>query len=188
MIKLKTTSRFFRNEQGSLSVEACFSVPLLAWAVMATFVFFDAFKTLNVAQKATYTVADMISREDTRPIDDDYIDALYETYVYLAGQNGHPSALRITTVVMEVDPVTGDPFLVLEESRGVQYNEMTDIEEIRDRLPDIAPGEQMIIVESVQQWLPAFLVGLTHYNFREIALTRPRFAPRVCWDTLTGCA
>lgn len=186
-MSLRLSSRFFRNEQGSLSVEACFAVPLLAWAITATFVFFDAFKTLNVSQKATYTIADMISREDTRPIDDDYITALHETYTYLAGQSGHPSALRVTTVVMDVDPVTGDAFLVLEESRGVKYDDMTDLDEIRDRLPDIAPGDQMIIVESVQQWLPAFFVGLTAYNFREVALARPRFAPRVCWETMTGC-
>ncbi|MEM6387218.1 MAG: hypothetical protein AAF718_13390 [Pseudomonadota bacterium] len=186
-MKQKFTSRFFKNEKGSLSVEACFAVPLLAWAITATFVFFDAFRTLNVSQKATYTIADMISREDTRPIDDNYIDALYETYTYLAGQSGHPSALRITTVVMDVDPVTGDPILTLEESRGVKYDPMNNIDDIRARLPDIAPGDQMIIVESVQQWLPAFFVGLTAYNFREVALARPRFAPRVCWDTLNGC-
>lgn len=184
-MKLKLTSRFFCNEKGSLSVEACFAVPILAWAIAATFVFFDAFKTLNVAQKATYTIADMISREETA-VDADYITALHETFDYLAGDAG-VNAIRVSVVEMTVDPVTGDNVLALIWSEGVNYDELVDLDPIRDRIPGISAGEQLVVVESVQQWEPAISVGPVRYQFREVALARPRFAPRICWETTAGC-
>ncbi|MEM7718737.1 MAG: hypothetical protein AAF222_06000 [Pseudomonadota bacterium] len=187
MIRLKTSSRFLRNENGSLSVEACFSVPLLAWAIVATFVFFDAFKTLNTTQKATYTIADMVSREEVE-LDDDYVTALHEVFTYLSGQQGGPSAIRVSTVSMRVDEDTGDEFLQLDNSEGILYDDLTAIDAIEDRIPDLAPGEQLIVVESVQQWTPAFGVGLATYQFREVALARPRFAPRICWESQPNCA
>lgn len=179
------TSRFLKNEKGSLSVEACFAVPILAWAIVATFVFFDAFKTLNISQKATFTVADMISREEA-PIDDDYLTALFETFQYLAGDSG-PSAIRVSLVEAALDPDTGDEVLELTRSEGYNYDDLEDLEPIRDLIPILSPGEQLIVVESVQQWTPAFGVGLATYRFREVALARPRFAPRICWETMVGC-
>jgi hypothetical protein len=185
-MRLKTTTGFFRREDGSLSVEACFSVPLLAWAIVATFVFFDAFKTLNISQKATYTIADMISREEVA-VDDNYITALHETFTYLAGGDIGPSAIRVSVVEMTVDPDTGVEELELVWSEGRNYDKLTTLDPIRDRIPGIAPGEQLVVVESVQQWTPAFGVGLATYRFREVALARPRFAPKICWGTTAGC-
>ncbi|MEM7752217.1 MAG: hypothetical protein AAF230_02325 [Pseudomonadota bacterium] len=186
-MKLRLTSRYFRNENGSLSVEACFAVPLLAWAICATYVFFDAFKTLNVAQKATYTIVDMISREEVA-VDDNYITALHETFQYLSGgQALGPSAIRVSVVEMTEDPDTGDEVLELIWSEGRNYDDLDNLDPIRDLIPGIAPGEQLVVVESVQQWTPAFGVGLATYNFRETALSRPRFAPKICWETTAGC-
>lgn len=185
MIRLTPTSRFLRKEDGSLSVEACFSIPLLAWAIAATFVFFDAFKTLNISQKATYTVADMISREEAA-VDDDYITALHEIFAHLAGAQG-PSAIRVSIVEMMVDEDTGDESLELVWSEGRMYDDLTTIDDIEDRIPTLSPGEQLVVVESVQQWTPAFGVGLATYQFRDVALARPRFTPKICWETVTGC-
>lgn len=181
------TLRFLRNENGSLSVEACFAVPILAWAITATFVFFDAFKTLNITQKATYTVADMISREEAA-VDDDYIKSMYEIYYYLAsGGGGGPAALRISVVEMVTDPDTGLDELELVWSEGVNYDALTEIDPIEDRIPGISAGEQLVVVESVKEWSPAFAVGLATYQFSEIALARPRFSPKICWQTTVGC-
>jgi hypothetical protein len=37
-------------------------------------------------------------------------------------------------------------------------------------------------VESEQEWSPAFTVGLASYRFREVAISRPRFAPQLVWN------
>lgn len=172
---------FRRNENGSLSVEVVLAVPLLVWAITATFVFWDAFKTLNISQKATYTVADMLSRE-TQVIDANYLIAMHELYDYLASSPGD-NALRISVVRMVEDPVTLVKSRELVWSQGVGgIAGYTDLTAIESRLPDMAAGDQLIVVESEQQWSPAFAVGLASYRFREVAISRPRFAPQVVWD------
>ena len=181
----KLTSRFARSDDGSLSIEAVFAVPILAWAITATFVFFDAFKTQYVSKRATYTVADMLSREEVA-IDANYLTALREMYDYLANSEGDNN-LRVTVVERKTDPDTGLPFLDLVWSEGVGVERYVNLSVIEDRIPGIALGEQLIIVESEQEWTPAFGVGLANFRFYELALARPRFAPKLCWQTTAGC-
>lgn len=177
---LRLTRRFRRSERGSLSVETVFAVPLLVWAITATFVFWDAFKTLNISQKATYTVADMLSRE-TRPIDADYLTSLHELFDHLS-HSGGDNALRVTVVRMVQDEY-GVKSRELVWSRGVGgLTDHEDLVAIEPRLPDMASGDQMIVVESEQDWSPGFSVGLASYRFRDVAIARPRFTPQVVWD------
>ena len=53
---------FAQDARGSLSVEAALILPLLCWFYVASFVWFDAFRTQNANLKASYTLADMLSR------------------------------------------------------------------------------------------------------------------------------
>ena len=181
MMNFNLTRRFARKEEGGLSVEAVFALPMLVWAITATFVFWDAFKTLNVSQKATYTVADMMSRE-TQTIDGDYLTSMHELFDYLSTSQGD-NALRVSVIAMEEDPSTGLKSYALVWSQGVGgIAGYSDLSVIQSRLPDMSPGDQMIVVESEQEWSPAFSVGLASYRFREVAISRPRFAPQLVWD------
>lgn len=179
-MKVSFMRRFSQAENGSLSIEAVFALPMLVWAITATFVFWDAFKTLNVSQKATYTVADMLSRE-TQAIDGPYLTSMHELYAYLSTSEGD-NALRITVVRMDLDQATGVKSYALVWSQGVGgIAGYTDLAVIQSRLPDMSPGDQMIVVESEQEWAPDFAVGLASYRFREVAISRPRFAPQLVW-------
>ncbi len=175
---------FARNEDGGLSIEAVFALPMLVWAITATFVFWDAFKTMNVSQKATYTVADMLSRE-TVPITDNYMTSMHEIYDFLAGESG-ANAIRVSVVTLATNAATNVDELQLVWSEGVNVPGYADLSIIEDRLPTLSLGEQIIVVETEQEWSPAFAVGLASYRFREVALARPRFAPQLCWDDGTG--
>ena len=179
-MKFRLTNKFSKSEQGGMSVDAMFALPLLVWAVTATFVFFDAFKTLNVGQKATYTVADMLSRE-TDPIDADYLTTMQEMFSYLSNGTRNQS-IRVTVVRMSEDADTGEKFREMVWSQGVGgLSGHTDLQMVEGRLPDMAVGDQMIVVESTQEWSPAFAVGLASYNIHEYAISRPRFAPQLVW-------
>jgi Flp pilus assembly protein TadG len=181
MMRFNTSKWFSKNEEGGMSIEAVLAIPMLVWALSATFVFWDAFKTLNISQKATYTVADMLSREEVA-ITPDYLTAVHEIYDFLAESDGD-NALRVSVVTMTEDPVTLVKTLSLVWSEGVGgIDGHDDITPIESRIPDMSDGEQLIIVESEQEWSPAFSVGLASYRFREVALARPRFAPQLIWD------
>ena len=184
-MRLRWFNKISKSDDGSLSIEAVLIVPILVWAITATFVFWDAFKTINISQKATYTVADMLSRE-TQGIDANYMIAAHETFDFLAGSAGN-NALRVTVVAMVEDPDTLVKSYQLVWSEGVGgiagYGDLTVLE---PRLPDMAAGDQMIVVESEQNWAPAFAVGLTNYRFREVAISRPRFSAQLVWDDGSG--
>jgi Flp pilus assembly protein TadG len=95
-------TRFLRSERGSFTVEAVVIFPLLVWAYTAMFVFWDAFKTQNINLKATYTIADMISREQEQ-ICTDYIEGARSIYAFLnAGDSNHQ--VRVTNVRQIPDP------------------------------------------------------------------------------------
>ncbi len=172
------TTKFSRREDASVSVEAVLILPILIWAVTATLVMWDAFKTLNVTQKATYTIADMISRE-TENISDNYLTSVFEIYGFLAASAGE-NALRVSVVTLVEDEDTNVQTLELLCSRGLGgILDYTNVSQIENRIPTMVPGDQMIVVETEHEWSPAFAVGLASYRFREVALARPRFAPQV---------
>ena len=185
-MKLPLTSRFTHREDGGLSIETIFAIPMLVWAVTATFVFWDAFKTLSISQKATYTISDMLSRE-TNAIDADYMTSLHEIYDFLAGTSGD-NAIRVTVVTKTLNTTTDTEELQIVWSQGVDVTAYTNLDLIRDRLPTIALGEQLIVVESEQDWSPGFDVGLGTYRFRKVALARPRFSPQLVWDNSGGAS
>lgn len=176
--------RFSRDEDGSLSVEAVFAIPFLVIAMTAMFVFFDAFKTQNLSQKATYTIADMLSRE-RNAIDGDYLQAMQELFGFL-NQNGRDNGLRVSVVSMNVDQDTGERTLTLEWSEGTGGQKgHQSIDPILARIPQMAHGDQLILVESFQRWEPQFSSPMKPFTFRETAVTRPRFAPQLKWDGST---
>ncbi|MCV6595269.1 MAG: pilus assembly protein [Silicimonas sp.] len=172
---------FAKSETGSLSVEAVLVIPLLVWALTATFVFFDAFKTLNTSQKATYTIADMISREEMA-ITPNYLTALHETFDFLSKSDG-ANAVRVTVVALREDPETLEQTLEKEWSKGVGGIEGHEtLDTLRDRIPDIAVDDVLIVVETEQEWAPSFAVGLASYRFREVAIAWPRNERQVKWN------
>ncbi|MDD9977045.1 MAG: hypothetical protein OXQ30_04800, partial [Boseongicola sp.] len=154
-MRFNPIEKFKKAEHGGLSVEAVLAVPMLVWVILATFVFWDGFRTINVAQKATFTVADMLSRE-TVEIDNNYLTAVHETFDYLAGETGG-NALRVTVVTKIQDPVTNIEEMQLVWSEGVGgLSGYDDLTILQNRLPDIAVGDQMLVGESEQTWAPAF--------------------------------
>ena len=181
MIDFAFTRPFTRKEDGGLSVEAVLIFPILVWAITATFVFFDAFKTLHVSQKATYTVADMLSRE-TEAVDQDYLTAMHELFGYLSGDSEGTSSMRISVVERGLDE-SGNEETTLVWSQGtggaVPYANMGAI---ANRIPAMMVGDQLIVVETEHEWAPAFAVGLASYRFREITVARPRFSPQLVFD------
>ena len=176
---------FRRDEAGTMSVEACFAIPFLVLAMTMMFVCFDAFKTKNLSQKATYTIADMLSRE-RNAIDEDYLGAMHELYGFL-NQNGKDNGIRVTVVSMEVDQTTGEKTMSLEWSEGTGgHKGHASLTPVLKRIPEMAHGDQLVLVESFQRWVPQFKSPMKPFVFRETAVVRPRFAPQLKWKSIYG--
>jgi len=184
-------SRFAAREDASLSVEAVLVLPLLLWAFLAIFVFFDAYRVKNLALKANYAISDLLSRE-TSVIDMDYIRGSERLYEYLTRVQTD-AWLRVTVVHCTAD--CGESSRTLERDWSRATNEMAalsneDVMELYEPIvPWIPQGERIIVVETSLYYEPPFSKAITGLGARaltDIVMTRPRFAPQLCFEGV-GC-
>lgn len=190
---------FLRGEAAGLSVEAVIVFPLLLWVLAAIHVFWDGYRSSMASIKATYTVSDLLSRQ-TGMLGQARLDqmaALLDTLAGggRAGGSGRdgPSALRVSVARLRIDEqitVEGADDLVrttlvlaLSETSGA-IARVVDIAEIEGHLPPLAPGDSVLVVETRVPWRPLLRVGLAERDLVNVAVTRPRADPQICWE---GC-
>ena len=169
----------FRDDsRGTVSVEAVIMLPILFWAYMAMFVYFDAYRQTSISQKAAFTISDMISRE-TQPINAAYIDATQELFDFLIPSRAS-SRIRITIARYDAEADSYD--VVWSQVRGT-VAEMTkgNLQRLRGSLPEVPDGEQFILVESWTPYEAPFSIGLDDEVIGTLVTARPRFAPQVKW-------
>lgn len=170
---------FIRREDGSVSVEAMIVLPAIFWAFLATFSIFETFRTYSTQQKAAYTIGDAISRE-TVPIDNDYLDGMKSLFDYLGMARGTTS-IRVTSI--RYDAGEDRFYRSWSQTRG-SLLPLTD-EDVRDwhdKLPVMPDGEYVLLLETSAEYDPPFKIGLEKRNINNFVFTRPRYAPRVCWE------
>lgn len=170
--------RFGRDENGTLIAEAVIVLPLMLWAYMALFVYWDAYRSVNTVQKAAYTVSDMVSREMVT-LNDQYVPGMRALTRYLVDAD--------QTVKLRVSSVTwsdlNDRFEVdwsrAPDSAMPQLT-TTSIADLAYRIPAMSDGDRVMLVEVEVSYHPAFNVGLTDSTLKQFIVTRPRFVPKIC--------
>lgn len=180
--------RFRRSEKGSLSVEAVLIFPILLWAYAALFIYWDAFKTQNLNLKAAYTVADLLSRQ-SQPITPSFVDGMNTIYAFLIRKNTS-NDIRVSVVRFVEDPADpdGPPLMGLAWSEATgTYSGHSTIEPLKDKLPMMPEGDELIVVETRMTWEPPInfsleYVGLSTRDFTNLVFTSRRSVGVTCWD------
>jgi Flp pilus assembly protein TadG len=86
---------FARDERGSILLETVIMLPLLLWALLAMVVYWDAYRSINRLDKATYALADTLSRQQAAvpvaTVDrwDDFINFMLD--------DNHVAQVRVTS-------------------------------------------------------------------------------------------
>jgi Flp pilus assembly protein TadG len=172
--------RFWRSESGVIVAEAVIVLPLLLWAYLALFVYWDAFKSVNTSQKAAYTISDTISRE-TQTLPANYVTGLRDLMRFML-KNNQGIKLRVSEVTwsqinnrFEVDwsrsPDNALPLLTTAAANLVDY---------AGRIPKMSDADRVIIVETEVSYKAAFNVGISDKTLKQFIVTRLRFAPKLC--------
>jgi Flp pilus assembly protein TadG len=174
-------SRFRRSEDGYVVVEAVLIVPFLLWGYLALYTYWDTYRAMTLSQKASYTIADMISREQA-PVNAAYITGMRSTMNYMMG-NGLTASLRVSSVVY----TAADDRMAIEWSRSTNnasYPPLNNgtLQALVDRIPDMSDGDTIVLVESWTPYDPSLEVGIPDQLFAEFIVTRPRFAPRIIYQ------
>jgi len=170
---------FAADTKGSISVEFALAMPILFWAFMATYVFFDGYRQSAVNLKAAYTIGDLVSRE-TAIINDEYVDSMHSLMGELTHANS-PISLRITVIRWD----EGDDRYYVDWSvnRGYEFAMNNDtIGDIETRLPVMPDNERVILVETINVYEPYFDIGMEDRSMDNFVFTRPRFAPQVLYS------
>lgn len=200
--------RFRRTEQGSIPIEGVFGALLLLGWYMIAYQFYDAFRSKAMAMRASYTVADMISRQRS-PIGPDFRDGVKKLFDYLM-VNNDPSRswLRITIIFCADDGDTDrtdycngtSKQFALDSSNAtgnVSPHTVSTINGEANRIPEMAEGDYAVVLETSIFYNPIFDIGnkaLTldgknwtaiglnsSVRFSNFVVTRPR-GPRTVWD------
>jgi hypothetical protein len=173
--------RFHRREDGYLVVESALILPFLLWAFVALYSYWDGYRAVNQVQKATYAVADLISREQ-RPVNLSYIHGMRLSLdAMLPGDMD--SELRVTSVTwvaannryeVEWSAVSGTASPVLNN---------TLLAPLMSKIPEMNDGDTAVIVESWVDYDSTFVLGgINDTRMSQFVVTRPRFAPRVVYQ------
>ncbi len=188
--------RFLKRTDGSITLEAILYMPPILTLFLISLVLFDGFRTNNLSQKASYAIADAISRE-TVPMDDAYLSGMEQVYTEIVGRRAG-YGLRFT--VMRWSDAN-DAYLVdWSRVRGTLIsNTLTDADlaGMEDSLPILQNGERVIMIEARTDvnvpeglrkdddtWAPPLAMRIDFDKFEMAAnvITRPRFSPQVCWE------
>lgn len=206
MQRLRNSVRgFLRDEGGALLAEALIMMPMLIWGFLALVVYWDVFRTINITQKAAYSIADMLSRQTV--VTTQFVDGLDNVLTFLTP--GTPvSEMRITSFQLDegsnIQPgFDGDDSYCLLFSRVVGGtsgspripHDVASIQALNARIPDMADLESVVLVETWVDYEPDFDTGVLNFapgvtgqTFTQFIVTRPRNDRRVVLDGVVhGC-
>lgn len=204
-------SGFSRDTRGSVSVELIIVIPMLLWALAASVVFYDGFRTRYHAQMAAQTVSDIMSRE-TDLFTADYVEGMNDVFDFLVDAR-IPTRIRVSSVIWDsanmrnrlqwsygTRDLTGLPTNTFElmqngdlETLLGLFGEDTSysfasaaaqmpVEDLPNRIPPVLPGEALLMVEAFALWTPFTNVGIGRIRFAPVVVVRPRFAPWINFD------
>ena len=158
-----------RDERGSIPIEGVMGALLiLGWYAIA-FQFFDAFRTKAQVMKASYTVADMISREET-PIGPTYMNGAKRLFDFMLNSTPERSWLRVTIIYC---PSDGDPKTTIDcdgsahkfaldkswATGVIPVHTATSINNEKSRLPLMTEGDYAVVLETSLSYNPIFDIG-----------------------------
>lgn len=174
--------QFRSDERGASALEAVIITPVLIWVYVGSFVFFDAFRTYSSSVKATYAVADVISRQNqtVTAFDMEGFADIFETMV----RNSGDVRMRMTQIIYDepTDTLSVDwSYATNGEARLFTAN----LNDFVGLLPDMSDSERLVLVESFIPYTTAFDMGVDLVTFRNFTFTRPRTGQVPFDETIT---
>jgi len=169
--------RFRREESGYMVIEAVLVLPILLWAFMGLYTFWDAYRATTTIQKATYAISDLISREP-RPVNAAYIAGM-RTAMDRMIPTRMEAELRVTSVVRSATNAQFEVQWSCVAGAPTPAYTTTTLQTVAHLIPDMADGNTVILVESWVDYDPILNLGVTEKRMSQFIVTRPRYQPNV---------
>ncbi|MEQ9257723.1 MAG: pilus assembly protein [Roseovarius sp.] len=178
--------RFRDDEKGTILVETVLSLPLLFLALAASYEFFEVHRYKSAREKATYTIADMLSREQN-VVTETYIDNTKTLFDEISNDTG-TNQIRVSIIRYNA---SSDQYEIawsrVRGTGGLAALTTADVANDHDVLPVMGDGEEVILVESNSSYEPLFsLVYSTSIGIETRVFTSLRFAPQLCFNSCSS--
>jgi len=183
--------KFRTDTSGGLSVEFVLVFPLLIWAYISMFSFFHAFRAQGLNLRASYAIADFVTRQ-TEPMSNRHLQGMLDVFEFMVGTEQN-SWIRLTSVHWDEDEDDYD--VVWSHATGGHSGWSTQalLNAKEDELPVMARGDYAIIVETSSDYTPIFtylplyptIANATErreVTFENFIFTTNRQTARVCWE------
>ena len=182
---IRALRRFRDDRSGIIELEAIILLPLTMFVLVMLFSFFHTFRTVNDHVKATYAVADLISRQNT-PVDAAMIEGLRRVQKLASGAVHDPVWLRISSFYYHGTDqrfrLSGTPGSRSTNPSIVPPLTDATVYTVQDRLPLAAAGDGVILVETWRDYTPPFSLNWGGFGdlfgpsvIRETVVIRPHF-------------
>jgi hypothetical protein len=174
----KTLNRFWREEQGSVMVEALLVLPAMIWAYAGMFAYWDSYQSINTVQKATFTISDLISRQQD-DLSSGFINGIGDTLDYLLNME-EDAKMRVTSYTWS--EVNNRYQVIWSVSPDGGFSPLTtaSIANLTSRLPIMSDGDSAVLVESSVYHTPPIHFGIEPSNIEQFVVARPRYLPKIC--------
>lgn len=176
---LKFLSRFFRKEEGAITIESMLILPMVLWSVFASYTYFDGYRQSSRNIKAAYAVADIVSRE-RNSLTITYVDTLHDLLETMMS-TGDAVSMRISYFLYHAD----EDLLEVDFScvRGTAIPMLTDdaADDMKVGLPTMPDNGTMIVVETRSTYQAPFKIafGFEDFEMNNFVFTHPRFNDQI---------
>lgn len=191
MKRLSDYLRRFRDEEdGSMAIELVLVTPILVWALLSTYVYFDVYRVEANSNRASLVLAEMFSREEV-PITATYLNSARAVLRVLTYEEANPD-FRVTVYRYRSSDTSYRR--VWSRNRGMGGNlRNSDLVKLEGSLPKMNTIDHAILVETRINYDAPFSIGLGPFTgtdlddltFETFTVIRPRVG-RLCFDPDTS--
>lgn len=173
-------TRFRDDDGGTMVLEATLVLPMMLWAFLGLYTYWDAYRAATTIQKASYAISDMISREQ-RPVNAAYIEGMRQVMDAMIAPELN-SEIRVTSV--EWSGVREQFEVLWSRESGTSLPALTTatLQQKADQIPDMNDGDTIMLVETWVDYEPMLDVGITDKRFEQFIVTRPRYSPKIVYQ------
>jgi hypothetical protein len=174
--------RFARNEEGgSFILETVIMLPLLLWALMAMIVYWDAYRSINRLEKATYALADTLSRQQA-PMPVASVNQWNDLVTYMLDP-GQTAAVRVTSYRWVEDDNRFEVLWSRSPDNARPVLTTTTLQGLAGQIPIMDDTEYGILTETWVEYEPRLnvvfmdTVGVGPMTLTKFTPTPARFNP-----------
>lgn len=166
-------ARVWHNRRAVAGIEFTMIAPVVIALLFGCVALFALFRGSQDAEKATFTVADIVSRQTS--VSTAFLDTQHALFQRMLANGSADEGFRISSIRR-----VGTGFTVAWSYAVPPLNELQAADIPLAQLPLVADGDSLVLVETRVPFAPIFAVaGLSDGEHRNLAANRPRFTASI---------